>query len=63
MCSAVCGCAHLHCAGEYVLEMPGLRHRCELIRVFAGGRDEHPKNSRIRMEMLTEWAEEQWAED
>lgn len=39
----LCTHAHLNCTGECVLEIARLRHRCELIRGFAGGRDEHPK--------------------
>ena len=36
--------AHSCCVGECaLLELVRLRHRCELIGGFAGGRDEHPK--------------------
>lgn len=34
---------HTYCSGECVLEIVSLRHRCELIRGFAGGGEEHPK--------------------
>lgn len=33
----------VYCICECVFDMAWLRNRCELIRGFAGGRDEHPK--------------------